>query len=66
MQFYMRIEKFTNGVSVGKGTTCYDAINLRDALRKALEMLDRYPGSLHAEAPSVANEERITVGPVLS
>lgn len=62
----MRIESFTNGVFTGKGTTCYDAVSMVDALRKALEMAERYPDALLAEAPNPSNERRITVGPVLT
>jgi hypothetical protein len=65
MDFYMKIERFRNRVSIGTGTVTYEASNLTDATRKAVEMLERDPKDLQREPPSAQHEERITVGPVL-
>ncbi len=60
MEYYFSYETLSNGESRGKGTTVFEAKDLRDAFVKGIEMFVVQPGGL---SPDI--EERITVGNVV-
>ena len=61
MEYYFSYETLSKGESRGKGTTVFEAKDLRDAFTKGIEMFVVQPRGL---SPDI--EERVTVGNVVS
>jgi hypothetical protein len=62
MDYYFSYETFSDGKSRGKGTTVFEAKDLRDAFSKGVSMLGQIA---RPDRLSLNVEERVTVGNVV-